>query len=99
MPDHFYIYPAYLGRGGSRSDGRRIPTALALPDLTGEEILAAVQALGYKGEVESTKHYPRAAALYAGRVKVTKHGKETKATFLRTLATELARRRVAGGKK
>ena len=43
MPDHFYIYPAYLGRGGSRSDGRRIPTALALPDLTGEEILAAVQ--------------------------------------------------------
>lgn len=99
MPDHFYVYPAYLGRGGSRRDGRRVPTALALPDLTGEEIMAAVQALGYKGEVEATKNYPRAAAHYAGRVKVIKRGKETKAAFLRTLATELLRRRGTGGKK
>ncbi|MGP8072761.1 MAG: signal recognition particle subunit SRP19/SEC65 family protein [Thermoplasmata archaeon] len=99
MPDHFYIYPAYLGRGGSRGEGRRIPAALALPDLTGEEILAAVQALGYKAEVEAEKHYPRAAAQFAGRVKVTKRGKETKAVFLRTLATELQRRRGSGAKK
>jgi len=99
MPDHFYVYPAYLGRGASRSDGRRVPAALALPDLTGEEILAAVQGLGYKAEVEPSKQYPRAAHQYAGRVKVTKRGKETKAAFLRTLATELQRRRGAGGKK
>ena len=33
--------------------------------MTGEEILAAVQGLGYKGEVEGAKHYPRAAAQYA----------------------------------
>jgi signal recognition particle subunit SRP19 len=99
MPDHFFVYPAYLGKGASRSDGRRVPAGLALPDLTGEEILAAVKHLGYKAEVEAEKHYPRAAAQYGGRVKVTKKGKETKAAFLRTLATELARQRAVGGKK
>lgn len=99
MPDHFYIYPTYLARGGGRTEGRRVPVALALPDLTGEEICAAAQGLGYTAEFESDKHYPRAAELFGGRVKVTKRGKEPKAAFLRSLATELQRRRGAGGKK
>jgi signal recognition particle subunit SRP19 len=99
MPDHFYVYPAYLGKGGSRSDGRRVPAALALPELTGEEIVAAARELGYTAEVEAEKHYPRAAAQYAGRVKVTKGGAQTKAAFLRALATEIQRRRGGGGKK
>lgn len=99
MPDHFYVYPTYLGKGGSRSDGRRVPASLALPDLTGEEIVAAAKELGYKAEVEAEKQYPRAAAHYGGRVKVTKRGKQTKAAFLRALATELQRRRSVGGKR
>ncbi len=99
MPDHFYVYPTYLGRERSRKDGRRIPAAQALTDLTGEEIVAAAQHLGYKAELESGKQYPRSASAFEGRVKVTKKGSVSKAAFLRSVATELARRRAAGGKK
>ncbi|MCI4342856.1 MAG: signal recognition particle subunit SRP19/SEC65 family protein [Thermoplasmata archaeon] len=99
MPDHFYVYPAYLGREHSRKDGRRIPADLALVDLTGEEIVAAAVHLGFKAEFESGKQYPRTAGAFDGRVKVVKKGSTTKATFLRSLAGELARRRASGGKK
>jgi signal recognition particle subunit SRP19 len=99
MPDHFYVYPTYLGRERSRKDGRRIPAPLALPDLTGEEIVAAAQHLGFKAELESAKQYPRSAGAFDGRVKVTKKGSVTKTAFLRSVAAELARRRSAGGKK
>jgi signal recognition particle subunit SRP19 len=99
MPDHFYVYPSYLGRERTRKDGRRIPAALALADLTGEEIVAAAQHLGFKAELEPTKHYPRTASAFEGRVKVTKKGTTTKAAFLRRVAGEVARRRAVGGKK
>jgi signal recognition particle subunit SRP19 len=99
MPDHFYVYPTYLGRERSRKDGRRVPANLALPDLTGEEIAAAAQHLGYRAEFEAAKQYPRTASAFEGRVKVVKKGTTTKAAFLRTLVAELARRRAAGGKK
>ncbi|MCI4366028.1 MAG: signal recognition particle subunit SRP19/SEC65 family protein [Thermoplasmata archaeon] len=99
MPDHFYVYPTYLGRERSRKDGRRVPADLALADLTGEEIVDAAQHLGFKAELESGKQYPRSASAYEGRVKVVKKGSATKAKFLRSVALELARRRAAGGKK
>jgi signal recognition particle subunit SRP19 len=99
MPDHFYVYPTYLGRERSRKDGRRVPAAVALPDLTGEEIVAAAGHLGFKAELETEKQYPRSASSFLGRVKVAKKGKVTKTAFLRTVAAEVARRRAAGGKK
>jgi signal recognition particle subunit SEC65 len=99
MPDHFYIYPAYLGREQSRKDGRRVPADLAVVDLSGEEIVAAAQHLGFKAEFEAGKQYPRTAGAFDGRVKIVKKGSTTKAAFLRAVATELARRRASGGKK
>jgi signal recognition particle subunit SEC65 len=99
MPDHFYVYPAYLARDKSRDGGRRVPAAMALPELTGEEIVAAAQHLGFKAELEGDKQFPRDPGAYAGRVKIRKKGSGTKAAFLRALATELSRRRTAGGKK
>ncbi|MCI4339614.1 MAG: signal recognition particle subunit SRP19/SEC65 family protein [Thermoplasmata archaeon] len=99
MPDHFYVYPAYLGRGLSRSDGRRLPEAETVPDLTAEEILEAAKRLGFKAEVESGKQYPRQFFTYAGRVKVTKRSGTTKTAFLRALAAEVRKHRPAGVKK
>lgn len=99
MPDHFYVYPAYLGRGRSRDGGRRVPTELAVADLTAEEIVQAAQHLGFDAALEAGKEYPRAVELYQGRVKVTKQPGTTKATFLRALAAELVRRHGAGGKR
>jgi signal recognition particle subunit SEC65 len=61
--------------------------------------VAAAQHLGFQAELESAKQYPRTAGLVEGRVKVVKKGKTTKASFLRSVAGELARRRASGGKK
>ena len=61
--------------------------------------MAAAQHLGFKAELESDKQYPRSASAFEGRIKVVKKGTTTKAAFLRSVAGELARRRVAGGKK
>lgn len=99
MPDHFYVYPAYLGRGLSRSDGRRLPEADALPDVTTDEILEAAKRLGFKAEVEADKQYPRRFFTYAGRVKVTKRGGTTKTAFLHAVAVDVLKHRPAGAKK
>jgi len=99
MPDHFYVYPAYLGRGLSRMRGRRVPVPESLPDLTAEEILEAAKRLGFRAELEADKQYPRRFFDYAGRVKVTKKGGTTKTHFLRQLAGELHRARAAAGRK
>jgi len=97
MPDHFYVYPAYLEKV-PRAGGRRVPAADGLGDVTAEEIVEATKRLGLKAELEKDKQYPRRAFTYAGRVKVTKKAGTTKATFLRALAGELRRRRAQGGR-
>jgi len=99
MPDHFYVYPAYLGRGLSRSDGRRLPESEAVADATAEEIVAAAKRLGFKAEVEAGKQYPRRFYANEGRVKVTKKGGTTKAAFLRAVAAEVRKQRPAAPKK
>ena len=99
MPDHFYVYPAYLGRGLSRANGRRVPESETVLELTSVEIVEAAKRLGFKAEVEPEKQYPRRTFDYAGRVKVTKKGPTTKARFLRQLSAELRRQRTAAGRK
>lgn len=99
MPDHFYIYPAYLDRANPRSMGRRVPNAEAPPEVTLEEIAAAAQALGMKATPEPDKQYPRTFFRYQGRVRVTKKTGLTKATFLRSLGREILRRRGSAGKE
>ncbi len=95
MPDHFFVYPAYLGRGLSRKGGRRVPEAQSVADLTTEEIAAAAKRLGFRAEVEADKQYPRRFFDYTGRVKVMKKGSTTKARFLRELAAEVHKQRTA----
>lgn len=97
MPDHFFVYPAYLQRGLSRAAGRRVPSEEALSDLTAEEIVEAARHLGAKATAEPGKHYPRRFFDYGGRVRVTKTSGRSKAEFLRALAGEVRRRRGAGG--
>jgi len=98
MPDHFYVYPAYLARGRSRSKGRRIPEGESMLEVTAEEIVQAARRLGCRAEVEADKQFPRDVETYRGRVKVTKPGGFTKARFLRAVAVELAKHRPPGGK-
>jgi signal recognition particle subunit SEC65 len=97
MPEHFYVYPAYL-EGGPRATGRRVPASDGLGDVSAEEIVEAAKRLGAKAELEADKQYPRKFYAYAGRVKVTKRTGSSKAAFLRELARELRRRRAQGGR-
>ncbi|MGA9840003.1 MAG: signal recognition particle subunit SRP19/SEC65 family protein [Thermoplasmata archaeon] len=99
MPDHFYVYPAYLGRGLSRKDGRRLPDAEAVIDVTTEEIVDAAKRLGFKAEAQADKQYPRRFFSYDGRVKVAKRAGTTKTAFLRAVAADVRKHRPAGAKK
>ena len=97
MPDHFYVYPAYLTRGSPRGAGRRIPDSAAVKDVTVDEILRAAKRMGYRAEVEAEKQYPRDVPRALGRVKVMKREGISKAKFLRQLAAELPKVRPPGG--
>ncbi|MGI0128966.1 MAG: signal recognition particle subunit SRP19/SEC65 family protein [Thermoplasmata archaeon] len=99
MPDHFYVYPAYLGRGLTRKGGRRLPAEEAVADVTTEEIVLAAKRLGFKVEVEAEKQYPRRFFVYEGRVKVAKRSGTTKSAFLRAVAADVKKHRPAGAKK
>src|SRR5579864_8912843 len=92
MPDHFYVYPAYLLKSGSRALGRRIPSELALSDVNLEQLASAASSLGYRVHPEPDKQYPRQFYRYAGRLKVVKKTGVSKAKFLRELAEVLRRR-------
>jgi len=92
MPEHFYVYPAYVEKV-PRAAGRRVASADSLVDVSAEEIVEAAQRLGRKAEVEASKQYPRRFFTYAGRVKVAKKAGTTKTEFLRALARELQRHR------
>ena len=96
MPEHFYVYPAYVEKV-PRSAGRRVPASESLGDVSAEEIVEAARRLGVKAELEGGKQYPRRFFTYAGRVKVAKKAGITKAAFLRALAGELRRQRERGG--
>ncbi|MCI4346568.1 MAG: signal recognition particle subunit SRP19/SEC65 family protein [Thermoplasmata archaeon] len=89
MPDHFFVYPAYLGRKGTRALGRRVPASLAVGDATVERIVEAAVKLGFKAVAEPAKAYPRAPLGSPGRVRVTKRPGVPKTAFLRSLAEEL----------
>ncbi|MGI0132849.1 MAG: signal recognition particle subunit SRP19/SEC65 family protein [Thermoplasmata archaeon] len=92
MPDHFFVYPAYLARDSSRALGRRVPSGIAVREVTLEEIVAVAKALGFSASAEPEKQYPRQFFTYAGRVRVVKRKGTSKAAFLRRLAEELTRR-------
>lgn len=99
MPDHFYLYPAYLQKGLSRADGRRVPADQALGELTAEEIVEASKRLGTKAVIEADKQYPRRFFEYAGRIRVSKASGMTKAKFLRSLVAEIRRHRATSPKR
>ena len=89
MPDHIYVYPAYLVKESSRADGRRVPAARAPAAATVDQIVAAAKTLGFAAEAEPERGYPRQGLSEGGRVKVTKRPGVTKTKLLRMLADEI----------
>ncbi len=98
MPDHFFVYPAYLDRSVSRSLGRRVPAGAALSEVTADEIVQAARGIGFTAEPEPDRQFPPVFHTYAGRVRLVKRAGTSKTRALREIADEIGRRRGAGGR-
>ena len=53
------LWPAYFDAGLTRSEGRRVPTDLAVEAPTVDEIAEAVQQVGYDAVIERDMTYSR----------------------------------------
>lgn len=88
MPDHFYVYPAYLDRSTTRALGRRVHQASAPAGASLEAMAEAARRLGFTAEIEADKAYSR-DPLAPGRLKVKKQKGTSKTAFLRRMADDL----------
>ncbi len=82
------IWPAALDADRTRSEGRRVPQDLAVPDPTVDEIARAVQQVGYDAVVEREVTYPREYEP-RGRVLVKDADDATKSDLLGAVAAYL----------
>lgn len=89
MPDHFFVYPAYLTRRLSRSAGRRVPAPRAVPEATLESLLESAKRVGLKATAEPEKRYSREPLALPGRLRIEKKAGVTKARALLLLADDL----------
>lgn len=99
MPDHFFVYPAYLDSARPRSLGRRVTTPGGISEVTVDEIVEAARSLGVHATAEPEKQYPRTFFTYSGRVRVVKKAGLAKGAFLKQLGQEIARRRASARKE
>ncbi|AWB27506.1 signal recognition particle subunit SRP19 [Halococcoides cellulosivorans] len=79
------IWPAGLDAQCTRSEGRRVPQDLAVPEPTVDEIAEAVRQVGYDAVIERHKTYPREIET-RGRVVVTQADDAGKSDLLGAVA-------------
>jgi signal recognition particle subunit SRP19 len=82
------IWPAAFDAECTRSEGRRVPEDLAVPDPSVDEIAQAVQQVGYDAVIERDKTYPREYEP-RGRVLVKDADDATKTDLLGAVAAYL----------
>lgn len=80
------LYPAYFDAECTRGEGRRIPSSMAVPDPTVDEIASAVGQVGYDAIVERNASYSREAWRSRGRVIVEGAEDATKTDLLQAVA-------------
>ena len=80
------IWPAYLDADLTRSEGRRVPQDLAVPDPDVEEIAEAVKQVGYDAMIEPDLAYPRNHRKKTGRVAVENADDDGKSDLLQGVA-------------
>ncbi|WP_435197262.1 signal recognition particle subunit SRP19 [Natronomonas sp. EA1] len=79
------LWPAHFDAELSRSEGRRVPLDLAVPEPTVDEIAKAVQQVGYDATIEREMTYPREYEP-RGRVLVQNADDATKSDLLGAVA-------------
>ncbi len=79
------IWPAYLDAELSRSEGRRVPRSVAVPEPTVDEIARAAGQVGYDVTIEREKTYPREYSP-RGRVLIKDADDDGKSDLLQAIA-------------
>jgi signal recognition particle subunit SRP19 len=85
--DKYVIWPAYIDKGNSRSDGRIIPRKISVTSPELNEIVKAAKELGLNPKVERDKAYPKSWWKVSGRVLVDKKG--IKSGIVREIARKI----------
>ena len=89
--DKYVIWPAYIDKGNSRSDGRVIPRKISVTSPELKEIVQAAKELGLNPKVERDKAYPKSWWKVSGRVLVDKKG--VKSGIVREIARKIGEMR------
>ncbi len=87
----FVLYPEYFDSSLSRSEGRRIPLHVAVPEATVKKIMVAAKYLELNPEIQEDKAYPKRWWEKKGRVLVDKKEEWSKQRTLLEVA-KIARR-------
>jgi len=89
--DKYVIWPAYIDKGNSRSNGRIIPRKISVTSPELKEIVQAAKDLGLNPKVERDKAYPKSWWKVSGRVLVDKKG--VKSGIVREIAKRVGQSR------
>ena len=89
--DKYVIWPAYVDKGNSRSDGRVISRKISVTSPELKEIVQAANELGLNPVVERDKAYPKSWWKVSGRVLVDKKG--VKSGIVREIAKRIGETR------
>jgi signal recognition particle subunit SRP19 len=82
--DIVVIWPLYFDAARSRSEGRMVPTSVAISSPTLDQLITAAIKAGYKPEIERDKKHPSNWYESSGRILVPK--REPKSAVLRKIA-------------
>ncbi|MFX1482274.1 MAG: signal recognition particle subunit SRP19/SEC65 family protein [Promethearchaeota archaeon] len=85
------IWPAYFEKNYTRSEGRRVPTNLAAPDVSIKVLEAAAQSSGFDYEIESDKKYARSPSEKKGYLVIENPENHKKKRVLLMLAKGVRR--------
>jgi len=91
--NYIVLWPVYFDSTKSRSEGRRLPKELCVPNPKAQEVLEAALKAGFKAILEEGKRYPKFWWSSTGRVLVEKHAPKTE--VLRKVALELKKARLS----
>lgn len=95
LKDAYILWTAYFDSTLTRSEGRRIPKELCIPEPTLEELIEAVGAVGLKTLAAKTARFPKTWWRITGYVAVERSG--VKGDLMKEISRSLRRNRSARG--
>ncbi len=94
--DRIILWPVYFDSTRTRSEGRKVPRRLAVPNPQVTDVLTALERLNLKGEVVQDAAHPRSPWRRIGYIVIQKN--DSKNRILKRVAEELCKLQIHRGK-